>query len=83
MALDDNTRRGFDGRELPLDLPYDSPIVLHQGYGEAVVAFLEWTGEVALPRKGGAVARFAFLSTGWTDTAVAGELSLPGASVSS
>lgn len=82
MALDSNTRKGFDGRELPLALQPDTQLRLHGAHNDRVVAFVEYTGEVALPREGGAVIRFAFVGGGMfdgcTDTAVAGELSLAG-----
>ena len=77
MALDDETREGRDGKVLPLDMR-EGTLVAHHGLGGSLVRFEEWTGEVALPRKGGAVARFSFVSQsswdGVTDTAVAGEL---------
>jgi hypothetical protein len=81
VALDDETRTGRDGSVLPLDLS-DGDRLVHHGLGGSVVEFVEYTGEVALPRKGGAVVRFAFVSAsefwgGVTDTAVAGELSQP------
>ena len=76
MALDAETRKGFDGRELPLDLVAGDTLLLHWSHGTADVEFVEYTGEVALPREHGAVIRFAYAS-GVTDTAVAGELSLP------
>ena len=85
MALDDETRRGRDGKVLPLDLT-DGTVIEHWGLGvrdgkPGRVEFVAYTGEVALPREGGAVVRFAFLGDGFlggcTDTAVAGELSLP------
>lgn len=78
MALDDNTRTGRDGKVLPLDMR-DGTLLAHHGLGGSLVRFEEWTGEVALPREGGAVARFSFIGDthmlgGVTDTAVAGEL---------
>jgi len=81
MALDDNTRTGRDGQVLPLDLK-DGDILLHHGTNPPVrVEFVEYTKEVALPRTGGAVIRYAYPHDGFfggcTDTAVAGELSLP------
>lgn len=85
MALDDETRKGRDGRVLPLDLR-ENTLLHHHGLGRPggpvpLVAFDMYTGEVAHPREGGAVVRFAFLGDGFlggcTDTAVAGELSLP------
>lgn len=80
MPLDENTRRGFGGDVLPLDLK-DGDVLVHHGFGEHLVEFVEYTKEVALPRTGGAVIRYAFpgegLFGGITDTAVAGELSLP------
>jgi len=75
MALDAETRKGFDGQELPLDLKDGDPLILHGSAEGFEVEFVEYTGEVALPRTGGAVIRFA-TSSGLTDTAVAGELSL-------
>lgn len=83
MALDDSTRVGRGGNVLPLDLQ-DGDLLVHHGLGEGLVEFVEYTGEVAHPREGGAVIRFAFVSKsrtslldGCTDTAVAGELSRP------
>ena len=76
MALDDETREGRDGTILPLDMR-DGTLLAHHGLGGGLVRFEEYTGEVAHPRKGGAVVRYSFVS-GWmegvTDTAVAGEL---------
>lgn len=77
MALDADTRTGFDGRELPLDLKDGDPLRLLGYSNEVMVEFVEYTGEVALPRKSGAVIRFAFHNSGLVDTAVAGELALP------
>ena len=80
MALDADTRKGFNGKEIPLDLAPETQLRLHGQYNDTIVAFLEWTGEVALPRDSGAVARIAYggggLIGGCTDTRVAGELSL-------
>jgi hypothetical protein len=77
MALDDETRTGRDGKVLPLDMR-DGTLLAHHGLGGALVRFEEYTGEVALPRKGGAVVRYTFLGEGMlggcSDTAVAGEL---------
>ena len=73
MALDDETRIGRDGKVLPLDMR-DGTLLAHHGLGGALVRFEEFTGEVALPRKGGAVVRYTSLGNGWSDTAVAGEL---------
>lgn len=80
MALDDEAREGRDGKPLPLDMR-EGTLLAHHGLGGNLVRFEEWTGEVALPRKGGAVARYSFLSDTWlfagvTDTAVAGELTV-------
>lgn len=79
MALDNETREGRDGRVLPLPMR-ENTLLVHHGLGGALVAFVEYTTEVALPRKGGAVVRYAVLGDGFlggcTDTAVAGELSL-------
>lgn len=79
MALDNESREGRDGTPLPLDMR-EGTLLAHHGLGGGLVRFEEWTGEVALPRKGGAVARYSFVSGGWmdgcTDTAVAGELTL-------
>lgn len=80
MALDTDTRTGYDGRELPLDLSDGDKLLLHHQFGSTAVEFVEFTGEVALPRKGGAVVRYAFPAPGFLggalNTAVAGELSL-------
>jgi hypothetical protein len=78
MALDDETREGRDGKVLPLDMR-EGTLLAHHGLGGNLVRFVEYTTEVALPRKGGAVVRFEFIGDstfldGVTDTAVAGEL---------
>lgn len=80
MALDDETREGRDGKVLPLDMR-EGTLLAHHGLGGSLVRFIEYTTEVALPRKGGAVIRFEFVTvsdasllSGVTDTAVAGEL---------
>lgn len=78
MALDNEARQARDGSVLPLDLR-EGTLLAHHGLGGSLVRFEGYTGEVALPRKGGAVVRFSFLGEsallgGATDTAVAGEL---------
>lgn len=78
MALDDEAREGRDGKPLPLDMR-DGTLLAHHGLNKTLVRFEEWTGEVALPRKGGAVARYSLVGgylDGCTDTAVAGELTV-------
>lgn len=66
---------GFDGRSLE-SLEYGDQVRHHGFASNYVVIFEGWTGEIALPRERGAVARFSFAQSGHTDTAVAGELSL-------
>jgi hypothetical protein len=70
------TRRGFTGKVL--DPKRGEDLILHGANFDTTVKFIEWTGETALPRKGGAVARVALYSgfPGATDTFVAGELSM-------
>ena len=84
MALDDEARTGRDGKPLPLDMR-EGTLLAHHGLGRpgkpGLVGFVRYTTEVASPREGGAVVEFEFLGDGFlggcTDTAVAGELTLP------
>lgn len=78
MALDAETREGRDGKVLPLNLR-EGTLLAHHGLGRSLVRFEEYTGEVALPRKGGAVVRYSMIGgflDGCEDTAVAGELTV-------